>query len=526
MPPERLRNDGTRVGVLACEGPALPRDRAIFSWRRLFGFIGPGYLIAVGYMDPGNWATDLAGGSTYGYALLWIVLLSGLMAMFLQVLAARLGIVTGMDLAQATRARSRPGSVVWQWLLCEVAICAADLAEVIGTAIALKLLFGLPLAWGVALTVLDVLLVLLLQQRGFRYLEAMVIALVAVVVVCMTLTIAMVQPQWREVLQGFVPSAATVTDPGMLYLAIGIIGATVMPHNLYLHSSVVKSRPVDPGAAGTRMALTYATIDIVAALVLAFLINASILVMSAAAFHARGELAVAELQDAHRLLGAMAGGSIAGTAFALALLASGQSSSVTATLTGQIVMEGFLRMAIPPWLRRLVTRAIAVVPALFVTLAYGEASIGKLLIASQVVLSLQLPFAMVPLIRYTSSRAVMGDSANGRLSTWLAGAIAATIIALNAVLVWKTFACKKAAPRGGTLPRWLPMSWPDLVVTSTRAAAPCFPSWPAGSRSSWPPADRAPAHCRRPTHSARSCRASRRSPGRPPDRIEGGSPPS
>ena len=417
------------VGV----GTAVTGAQPVFSGRRLLGFLGPGSLIAVGYMDPGNWATDLAGGSGFGYALLWIVLLSSVMAMFLQVLAARLGIVSGMDLAQACRAYSRPGSVVWQWLLCEIAICAADLAEVIGTAIALKLLFGLPLAWGVALTVLDVLLVLWLQQRGFRYLEALVISLVAIVFMCMAITVAIAHPVWGEVLAGFVPNTRTVTDPGMLYIAIGIIGATVMPHNLYLHSSIVRTRRIAPGER--RFALTYASIDIVVALLLAFVINASILVMAGAAFHANGQRDVAELQDAHALLSASAGGSIAGMAFALALLASGQSSSVTATLTGQIVMEGYLRLSIAPWVRRLLTRSLAIVPALAVTLLYGEAAIAKLLVASQVVLSLQLPFAIVPLIRYTSSRGVMGGEANNRTTVVLAALIAALIVSLNVVLV-------------------------------------------------------------------------------------------
>ena len=408
------------------------------SARRLLGFLGPGYLIAVGYMDPGNWATDLSGGSGFGYALLWIVALSSAMAMFLQVLAARLGIVSGVDLAQACRIYSAPSTVVWQWLLCEVAICAADLAEVIGTAIALNLLFGLPLAWGVGLTVLDVLLVLWLQQHGFRYLEAFIISLLAVVAICLAVTVVMVQPQWRAVFAGFVPNTRTVVDPAMLYIAIGIIGATVMPHNLYLHSAIVKSRR---GSERDRDAtLSYASIDIVAALAIAFVINAAILVMAGAAFHAHGRHDVAELQDAHALLATMTGSAVAGTAFALALFASGQSSAVTATLTGQIVMEGFLKLSIPLWARRLLTRAVAVVPALFVVLVYGESAIARLLIASQVVLSLQLPFAMVPLIRYTSRRSVMGRHANTRLATCIAGTIAALIIGLNAVLVWRTLA--------------------------------------------------------------------------------------
>ena len=436
-PPPDAHGNGAVLPTLSGLGGSIPPGG--FSVRRLLGFLGPGYLIAVGYMDPGNWATDLAGGSSYGYALLWVVLLSGLMAMFLQVLAARLGIVSGMDLAQATRARSRPGTVVWQWLLCEIAIVAADLAEVIGTAIALQLLFGLPLAWGVALTVLDVMIVLWLSNRGFRYLEALVISLVTVVLVCMTISVVLVQPAWRDVLAGFVPTTRTVVDPAMLYIAIGIIGATVMPHNLYLHSAAVKTRPPDPGPGGRQAALTYATIDIVAALTLAFLINASILVMAGAAFHAHGQRGVAELQDAHALLAATGTG-LAGTMFALALLASGQSSAVTATLTGQIVMEGFLRIRMPVWARRLLTRGVAVVPALFVTLSYGETAIAKLLIASQVVLSIQLPFAIVPLIRFTSSRALMGAHANRPGALLLAGGIAALIIVLNGVLIWRTFA--------------------------------------------------------------------------------------
>jgi len=404
--------------------------------RRLLGFLGPGYLIAVGYMDPGNWATDLSGGSGFGYALLWIVALSSAMAMFLQVLAARLGIVSGLDLAEACRVHSRPSTVLWQWLLCEVAICAADLAEVIGTAIALNLLFGLPLAWGVGLTILDVLLVLWLQQRGFRYLEAFIISLIAVVAVCLAISVTAVQPQWREVFAGFVPNTRTVVDPAMLYIAIGIIGATVMPHNLYLHSAIVKARR---GAEPDRRAtLAYASIDIVAALAIAFVINAAILVMAGAAFHAHGQRGVAELQDAHALLATMTGSAVAGTAFAFALFASGQSSAVTATLTGQVVMEGFLQLSIPAWARRLLTRAVAVVPALFVVLVYGESAIAKLLIASQVVLSLQLPFAMVPLIRYTSRRSVMGRHVNKPVTIGIAAAIASLIIALNAVLVWRT----------------------------------------------------------------------------------------
>lgn len=407
------------------------------SWlRRLLGFMGPGYLIAVGYMDPGNWATDLAGGSAYGYTLLWIVLLSSGMAMFLQVMAARLGIASGMDLAQACRAHSPPKTVIWQWLLCEIAICACDLAEVIGTAIALNLLFGLPLAWGVGLTVLDVLLILWLQQRGFRYLEAVIVSLLAIVSVCFGINLALANPQWRDVLRGFLPVRETVTDPGMLYIAIGIVGATVMPHNLYLHSSVVQTRRFNRDATGKREALHFAKIDIIGALCLALLINAAILITAGAVFHAAGHHDVADLKDAHRLLGPLTGTAIASVVFGVALLASGLSSTVTATLAGQIVMEGFVRLKMAPWARRLVTRGVAIVPAMFVAITYGESGVTQLLLFSQVVLSLQLPFAIVPLIRFTASRQIMGPLAVGRTTVAIASVIVAIIVTLNGVLVW------------------------------------------------------------------------------------------
>ncbi len=399
--------------------------------------IGPGYLVAVGYMDPGNWATALAGGSAYGYTLLWVVLLSSVMAMFLQVLAARLGLVTGMDLAQACRRHSSRRSSIAQWLLCEVAICACDLAEVIGTAIALKLLFDIPLAWGICLTVGDVLLILWLQKRGFRYLEALIISLVAIVFVCFAINIVIAQPQWRDVFAGLIPASRTMTDAGMLYLAIGIIGATVMPHNLYLHSSIVQTRAPAPTPTGKRKAITFATVDIVTALLIALFINASILIMSSAVFHTSGHHEVAELQDAWKLMGPLTGTTIASVLFAVALLASGQSSTITATLAGQIVMEGFVNLKMAPWARRLVTRSIAIVPALFVVLVEGEDGIGKLLILSQVVLSLQLPFAMVPLIRFTNSRQVMGEFANSRGSAAVAWTIAGIIIVLDVTLLYK-----------------------------------------------------------------------------------------
>lgn len=403
-------------------------------FRRLLGFLGPGYLVAVGYMDPGNWATDLAGGSGFGYGLLWIVMLSNLMAILLQILAARLGIATGQDLAQACRAHYSPFSVRMQWLLCEIAICACDMAEVIGTAIALNLLFGVPLVWGVALTVTDVLLLLWLQQRGFRYLEAMVVSLLLVIFVCIGINLFLAQPQWQVVAAGFIPNAQTVTDPKMLYLAIGIIGATVMPHNLYLHSSTVQTRCFSLTSEGKRAAMKFATIDVVTALVFAFMVNAAILIIAAAVFHRNGH-DVAEIQEAYRLLAPLLGVSAASFLFGLALLASGQSSTLTATLAGQIVMEGYLNLRLPMWLRRLITRMIAVVPALIVTSLYGESGTAQLLIFSQVVLSLQLPFAVIPLVRFTSDNAKMGEFASPRWVVRLAWLVAGIIVALNCTML-------------------------------------------------------------------------------------------
>nr|WP_144830048.1 Nramp family divalent metal transporter [Cupriavidus gilardii] len=404
-------------------------------WRRLLAFLGPGYLVAVGYMDPGNWATDLAAGSGYGYALLWIVLLSSLIAMLLQALAARLGVVSGMDLAQACRQHSSRRSALAQWLLCELAICATDLAEVIGTAIALNLLFGIPLAWGVAATVLDVLLILALQQRGYRKLEAVVIALLAVVFLCFAINLVLVQPQWGDVARGFVPTMRVVVDMDMLYIAIGIIGATVMPHNLYLHSSMVGPQRMAGRSENTSTTLRYYTIDIMLALVIAFFINAAILVTAGAVFHTGGLHDVNDLRAAYQMLGPLTGTAVASVLFGVALLASGQSSAVTATLAGQIVMEGFVRLRLPAWARRLLTRGIAVVPALFVALAYGEEGIGKLLVLSQVILSLQLPFAVVPLIWLTSRRSVMGAHANPMWVNVLATMAVTLIIGLNMTLV-------------------------------------------------------------------------------------------
>lgn len=405
-------------------------------FRRLLGFMGPGYLVAIGYIDPGNWATDLAAGSGFGYSLLWIIMLSNFMAIILQSLAVRLGVVTGMDLAQACRANYSKRSRIFQWILCEIAICACDLAEVIGTAIALNLLFGMPLLVGITLTIFDTVLILALQRRGFRYLEALIIALLGTVFVCFAITVFMAQPVWQEIAGGFIPNTQTFTDPTMLYIAIGIIGATVMPHNLYLHSSLVKARPHDGSHSGKQIAIKFATIDVVIALAFAFLINAAILIISSAVFHTNGYQNITEIHDAHHLLTPLLGTSLASFLFALALLASGQSSTVTATLAGQIVMEGYLHIKLAGWLRRLITRSIAIIPALIVTAMYGESGVAKLLLLSQVILSLQLPFAIIPLLRFTSDQTLMGSFANPRWLARAASAVAIIIISLNVSMLY------------------------------------------------------------------------------------------
>jgi manganese transport protein len=404
-------------------------------WRKMLAFSGPGYVVAVGYMDPGNWATDLAGGSAYGYDLLSVVLLSNAMATVLQAISAKLGIVTGRDLAQNCRAHYPPVVSAFLWIACEIAICACDLAEVIGTAIALKLLFGLPLLIGVCLTALDVLIILHLQRRGFRSFEALVVALIVVIAAAFAFEIALARPPVAAVLAGFLPRPEIVTHPGMLYLAIGIIGATVMPHNLYLHSSVVRTRCFGPTATRKREAIRFATIDSVVALTLAFIINSAILVVSAATFHASGHADIAVIEDAQALLSPLLGSSLAGTVFALALLASGQASTLTVTLAGQIVMEGFLRIRLAPWLRRLATRLLAIIPTLAVTAIYGDAATGKLLILSQVVLSLQLPLAVIPLLHLTGRRRTMGAFANRTALSGLAWSIGGLIVALNGMLI-------------------------------------------------------------------------------------------
>jgi manganese transport protein len=407
------------------------------TWRKLLAFAGPGYLVAVGYMDPGNWATDLAGGSRFGYALLSVILISNLMAVLLQGLASKLGIVTGRDLAQACRDHySTP--VVWMlWLLCEIAIAACDLAEVIGSAIALNLLFGIALPVGVAITALDVLLLLYLQNKGVRVLEALVITLVATVGICFAFELLLARPDLGDVARGFLPTTDIVSDREKLYIAIGILGATVMPHNLYLHSSIVQTRKYDENAAGKREAVRFAFVDSTIALSFALFINAAILIVAAASFHTSGHAEVAEIQDAYKLLTPLLGAG-ASTAFALALLASGQNSTLTGTLAGQIVMEGFLNIRIRPWLRRLITRLIAIIPAAIVAVIGGESGTAKLLILSQVVLSLQLSFAVFPLVMFTSSKLKMGEFVNPVWLKALAYLVATIIATLNVWLLFQT----------------------------------------------------------------------------------------
>jgi manganese transport protein len=403
--------------------------------RRALAFAGPGYLVSVGYMDPGNWATSLAGGSKFGYALLWVALLSNIMAILLQSLCARLAIGSGRDLAQACRdAYPRPVAFIL-WVFAEIAIIATDIAEVVGTAIGLNLLFGIPLEIGVILTALDVFLILWLQRLGFRWIEAFILALLAVIFVCFGLQIALADPDWGGVIRGFAPTTQVLRDPDMLYLALGIIGATVMPHNLYLHSGIVQTRRYGETLPEKREALKFATLDSTVALMLALLVNASILILAAATFHKGGHTSVAELGEAHAMLAPLVGASVAPLLFAVALVCCGLSSTVTATLAGQIVMEGFLDIKIAPWMRRLLTRMVAIVPAAGVTLAYGESGTGKLLIFSQVVLAFQLPFAIVPLVMLTRDRQKMGGLVSPLWLTVVAGLIAALIIALNVKLL-------------------------------------------------------------------------------------------
>ncbi|MBA3645695.1 MAG: Nramp family divalent metal transporter [Gemmatimonadaceae bacterium] len=408
-------------------------------WRKILAFAGPGYLVAVGYMDPGNWATDLAGGSKFGYTLLWVILASNLMAILLQGLSSKLGIVTGRDLAQACRDHySRPTSFML-WLACEIAIAACDLAEVIGSAIALNLLFGIPMALGICITALDVFLVLFLQNKGFRLLEALVIALVATVGAAFLFEILLSQPDLGDVMRGFIPRREVFSNSSMLYIAIGILGATVMPHNLYLHSSIVQTRQYEETSEGKREAVRFAFVDSTIALSFALFINAAILIVAAATFHTSGNSGVAEIQDAYKLLTPLLGAG-ASAMFAFALLASGQNSTLTGTLAGQIVMEGFLDIRLRPWLRRLITRAVAIVPAVIVAVWFGASATAKLLVFSQVILSMQLSFAVFPLVRFTSDKLKMGEFVNPLWLKLLAYAVAIVIAVLNIWLLIQTFA--------------------------------------------------------------------------------------
>ncbi len=417
---------------------SIPIPNVKSFWRKFLAYAGPGYLVSVGYVDPGNWATDIAGGSKFGYALLSVILLSNLMAILLQTLCVRLGVATGRDLAQMCREAFSPKVSFALWVICELAIAACDLAELLGSAIALQLLFGLPLVWGVCLMGLDVIALLLLQRKGFRYVEALVITLVGTIALCFLAEVTFSRPDFAGILQGYLPKAEIVQNSEMLYLAIAILGATVMPHNLYLHSSIVQTRAWEPTIEKTREAIKFSTLDSTVALWFALLINSAILIVAAATFHTSGHYEVAEIQDAYKLLSPLMGVGAASGIFAFALLASGQSSTLTATLAGQIVMEGFLSLRLRPWLRRLATRLIALVPALITIVFFGEQSTGKLLVFSQVVLSLQLSFAVIPLVMFTSDRRLMGTFANPLWLKLLSWAVALLIAGVNAWLLWDT----------------------------------------------------------------------------------------
>jgi manganese transport protein len=409
------------------------------SRRRLWVFMGPAFLVAVGYMDPGNWATGLAAGSAYGYALLSVVLIASLMAMVLQVLTARLGIATGQDLAQLCRRRYSPRTTWGLWIMAELAVIATDLAELIGSAIALHLLFGIPMVAGILITVFDVFLLLMLQQKGFRLIEAVVITLMTTISVSFAIELWWSSPNWTDAAAGLMPTTALFSNNEMLYLALGILGATIMPHNLYLHSALVHTRDFASDDGAKREAIRYATIDTLVALTIAFFINAAIVVLAASVFYVNGKNDVAEIQDAYQLLAPMLGASAASTLFAVALLASGQNATLTATLAGQVVMEGFLNLRMPAWKRRLLTRGLAIVPAVLVAWWFGVSGTAQLLVLSQVILSLQLPFALVPLWMMTKDRDLMGNFVNPLWLTLLTGLITSIIIALNILLLWNFF---------------------------------------------------------------------------------------
>ena len=426
-------------------GPSLPESHGTIGvpagagfWRKLLAFSGPGYLVAVGYMDPGNWATDLKGGAQFGYTLLSVIMISNLMAILLQHLCIKLGVATGRDLAQACRDHYSRPTVWFLWILCEAAIAACDLAEVVGSAIGLQLLFGIPLIWGCGITALDVLIVLLLQHRGFRYLEALVVTLILTIGGCFAVELFIAKPDAAGVFAGFIPRLEVLRNSEMLYIAIGILGATVMPHNLYLHSSVIQTRKFVQNAAGKAEAIKFGTIDSTCALMFALFINAVILILAGAAFHGSGHEQVGEIQQAFHLLDGVLGVTFASTLFALALLASGQNSTLTGTLAGQIVMEGFLNVRLRPWLRRLITRGIAIVPAVLVIGFFGESKSTELLVASQVCLSMQLGFACWPLMRFTGDRAKMGEFVNPWWIKFLGWTITLLIIILNVKLLADT----------------------------------------------------------------------------------------
>lgn len=412
----------------------IPKKGSFF--KKLFAFTGPGLMIAVGYMDPGNWATDIAGGAKFGYTLLSVIFLANLFAMVLQHLSVKLGVAAERDLAQACRDHFNPTTNFVLWLFCEIAIAACDLAEVIGSAIALNLLFGIPLFWGVAITVIDVFLVLLLQSKGFRWLESFVAGLIFVILFCFIYEIIISNPEIFPILKGLVPQKEIIQNPSMLYIAIGILGATVMPHNLYLHSSIVQTRNYERTEEGKKEAIKFATIDSTISLLLAFFINASILIVAAATFHTSGNREVADIHVAYEMLEPILGTSLASIFFGIALLASGQNSTLTGTLAGQIVMEGFLNIQLKPWLRRLITRLIAVIPALVVTYFYGEKGVSDLLVFSQIILSAQLSFAVVPLVMFTNDKAKMGQFANRNFLKIIAWVITFIIISLNVYLLY------------------------------------------------------------------------------------------
>jgi manganese transport protein len=414
-------------------GVVVRRDWPI--WRRLVAFLGPGYLVAVGYMDPGNWATSLAGGSRYGYTLLSVVLISSAMAVILQALAARLAVATGRDLAECCRERFRPFVTIILWLMAELAIIATDLAEVIGTAIGLELLFGWPLPVGIAVTTLDALLLIGLQRYGFRTLESFIIAILGLIALCFAVELGLAKPDWTAIAHNMLPGADIVVDRDQLYLALGILGATVMPHNLYLHSSIVQTRPFGKTTKERQESLNFAVFDSTLALGFAFLVNAAILILAAASFNAAGRTDITELSDAHALLQPLLGSHLAPTLFAVALIACGLNATITATLSGQIVMEGFLRLRFPPVLRRLATRFLAVLPAAFVAITNGDEGATRLLVFSQVILSLQLPFAVIPLVFFTADRRGMGTMVSPRWLTLTAALIAAIIVVLNGILL-------------------------------------------------------------------------------------------